>query len=64
MKLKKPVPSIITYRGKRYHWVNNYAYKAQAQRKVAALEKQGMRAVIIGLTGVGSSRYAVYERWA
>jgi len=62
MKLKKPVPSTIRYRGKRYAWVNNYAYKAQAQKKASALKKQGFKAVIIGLTGEGSSKYAVYER--
>ena len=65
MKLKKPVPSTITYRGKRYHWVNNYASNAQAQKKARAIEKQGFKAVvIIDLVGAGSSKYAVYERWA
>jgi len=62
VKLKKSVPSIIRYRGKRYAWVNNYAYKAQAQKKASALKKQGFKVAIIGLTGEGSSKYAVYER--
>jgi len=64
MKLKKPVPSTIRYRSKRYYWVNNYAYKSQAQKKASALKKQGFKVAIISLTGDGSSKYAVYERWA
>jgi len=64
MKLKKPVPSTIRYRGKRYYWVNNYAYKTQAQKKASALKKQGFEAVVVSLDGDGSSKYAVYERWA
>ena len=62
MKLKKPVPATIKYRGKRYDWVNNYAVKSQARTKVSALEKQGMKAIIADLVGTGFSRYAVYER--
>ena len=62
MKFKKPAPASIGYRGKRYDWLTNYAFKSDARKRVKSLERLGAKAVIADLTGAGFNKYAVYVR--
>lgn len=60
MRVKKPAPNTIIYRGKRYNWVSNYVFKTDAQKRQKSLERQGAKAIVVGLDGNGFSKYAVY----
>lgn len=62
MKVKRPVPNTIKYRDNRYNWVNNYAYKSDADKRIKSLERQGAKAIVVSIIGTGITKYAVYVR--